>query len=93
MFTRPQKYFATARSFLSSAMHTGRGFLAHVDGAVQRGWNIYTKVKPIAAAAADMCGTPQQKAFMGQAARGLETAAGEYDWGRKLLLQFHGAMG
>ena len=48
---------------------------------------------PMAAAAADMYGTPQQKAFMGQAARGIESAAGEYDRGRKLLMQFQGAMG
>ena len=40
-----------------------------------------------------MYGTPQQKAFMGQAARGIESAAGEYDRGRKLLMQFQGAMG
>ena len=93
MYLRPQKYLASARNFLSSAMHTGRGFMAHVDGAVQRGWDIYTKVKPIAAAAADMYGTPQQKAFMGQAARGIEDVGAQYDRGRKLLMQFHGAMG
>ena len=74
-------------------MHTGRGFMAHVDGAVQRGFDIYASAKPIVAAAADMYATREQKAFMGQAARGIEDAGAQYDRGRKLLMQFHGAMG
>ena len=40
-----------------------------------------------------MYATREQKALMSQAARGIEDAGAQYDWGRKLLLQFHGAMG
>ena len=74
-------------------MHTGRGFMAHVDGAVQRGLDIYATAQPIVAAAADMYATREQKVLMSQAARGIEDAGAQYDRGRKLLLQFHGAMG
>ena len=93
MYLRPQKYLASARNFLSSALHTGRGFMAHVDGAIQRGLDIYASAKPIVAAAADMYATREQKALMGQAARGIQDAGAQYDRGRKLLLQFHSAMG
>ena len=93
MYLKPQKYLASARNFLSSALHTGRGFMAHVDGAIQRGLDIYATAKPIVAAAADMYATREQKALMGQAARGIEDAGAHYDRGRKLLMQFHGAMG
>ena len=93
MYLKPQKYLASARNFLSSAMHTGRGFIAHVDGAIQRGLDIYATAKPIVAAAADMYATREQKALVSLAARGIEDAGAQYDRGRKLLMQFHGAMG
>ena len=64
VFLKPHKYYSTARDFLARSYHSGRHFISHIDGAVQRSFDVIKAIQPIVAEAANLYGSTQTKAIL-----------------------------
>ena len=78
VFLKPHKYYSTARDFLARSYHSGRHFISHIDGAVQRSFDVIKAIQPIVAEAANLYGSTQTKAILNTASQSINRAESGY---------------